>query len=113
MRCVAGSTRTASPSVTRVFDPKGFIEEQVAAIRGAVDGGPALVACSGGVDSTTPAVLASRALGDRLVGVYVDTGLMRQREPAQLSRTLKALGAVYPVLQEADAYLRVGKGIEE
>src|SRR5213593_447445 len=98
MRCVAGSTRTASPSVTRVFDPKGFIEEQVAAIRGAVGGGRAVVACSGGVDSTTAAVLASRALGDRLVGVYVDTGLMRKDETADVSKTLNELAVQHRIL---------------
>src|SRR5256712_891770 len=113
MRCVAGSTRTASPSVTRVFDPKGFIEEQVAAIRGAVGGGRALVACSGGVDSTTAAVLASRALEDRLVGVYVDTGLMRKGETEQVSRTLKGLGVVFTVVHAADAFFAALKGVED
>jgi len=99
--------------VTRVFDPKGFIEEQVAAIRGAVGGGRAVVACSGGVDSTTAAVLASRALGDRLVGVYVDTGLMRKGETEQVSRTLKGLGVVFTVVHAADAFFAGLKGVED
>ncbi|TLZ41235.1 MAG: glutamine-hydrolyzing GMP synthase subunit GuaA, partial [Methanobacteriota archaeon] len=52
------------------FDPKAFIAEQVAATEAAVPG-KAIIACSGGVDSTTAAVLASRALGTRLLAVYV------------------------------------------
>ncbi len=43
-------------------------------------GGKALIALSGGVDSSVCAILAHRALGEHLVPVYVDTGLMRKGE---------------------------------
>src|SRR2546428_989123 len=113
MRCVAGSTRTASPSVTRVFDPKGFIEEQVAAIRAAVGDGRATIACSGGVDSTTAAVLASRALGDRLLAVYVDTGLMRKGETEEVAKTLKSLGVKSKVVHATDLFFGALKGVTD
>src|SRR3990170_3836845 len=57
--------KAASPSPADVmFEAKAFIEGQVAAIRGAIGGGRAVIACSGGVDSAVAAVLASQALGD-------------------------------------------------
>ena len=45
-----------------------------------IGNGRALCAISGGVDSTVAATLVSRAIGDRLVGVFVNTGLLRKNE---------------------------------
>ncbi len=99
--------------MSRVFDAKAFIEEQVAAVRAAVGGGRAIIAVSGGVDSTTAAVLASRALGDRLLVVYVDTGLMRERETEQVTKTLKDLGVAYRVVHAADEYFAALRGVSD
>jgi GMP synthase (glutamine-hydrolysing) len=57
-----------------------FIEDAVARIQRQIGNGCALCAISGGVDSTVAATLVSRAIGDRLVGVFVDTGLLRKNE---------------------------------
>ena len=57
-----------------------FIENSIDAIRKQVGDRRALCAISGGVDSTVAATLVSRAIGDRLVGVFVDTGLLRKNE---------------------------------
>ncbi|MGB2825962.1 MAG: glutamine-hydrolyzing GMP synthase subunit GuaA, partial [Thermoplasmata archaeon] len=62
-----------------MFDPQKFIDEQVEKTRSEVKG-KAIIAASGGVDSTVCAVIASRALGDQLIAVYVDTGFMRKGE---------------------------------
>src|SRR5205823_6435436 len=83
------------------FDAKAFIAEQTEAIHKQVPG-KAIIACSGGVDSTTAAVLASRALGDRLLAVYVDTGLMRKDETEDVARTLKDLKVNHRILRAAD-----------
>jgi len=96
-----------------VFDPKGFIEEHVATIRDAVGNGRAVIACSGGVDSTTAAVLASHALGKNLLVVYVDTGLMRKGETGQVTETLKELGSTFHVVQAADEYFAALKGVTD
>jgi GMP synthase (glutamine-hydrolysing) len=58
----------------------GFIEETVAAIREKAQGGAALCALSGGVDSTVAAALVHKAIGDRLTNVFVNTGLLRRNE---------------------------------
>jgi GMP synthase (glutamine-hydrolysing) len=96
-----------------MFDPKAFIEEQVAAIQTAVGAGRAILACSGGVDSTTAAVLASRALGNRLLAVYVDTGLMRKGETEQVSKALRDVGVTFRVLHAADAFFGALKGVAD
>jgi GMP synthase (glutamine-hydrolysing) len=62
------------------FEPKQFIEDAVAQIRRTVGVGKAIIAVSGGVDSTVTAVLMNEALGKRCVAVFVDTGFMRKGE---------------------------------
>jgi GMP synthase (glutamine-hydrolysing) len=57
-----------------------FIENSIDRIRKQIGDGRALCAISGGVDSTVAATLLSRAIGDRLVGVFVNTGLLRKNE---------------------------------
>jgi GMP synthase (glutamine-hydrolysing) len=57
-----------------------FIENSIERIRKQIGDGRALCAISGGVDSTVAATLVSRAVGDRLVGVFVNTGLLRKNE---------------------------------
>jgi GMP synthase (glutamine-hydrolysing) len=57
-----------------------FIENSIERIRRQVGDGRALCAISGGVDSTVAATLVSRAIGNRLVGVFVNTGLLRKNE---------------------------------
>jgi len=96
-----------------VFDAKAVIEEQVSAIRTAIGEGRAIIACSGGVDSTTAGVLASRALGDRLLAVYVDTGLMRKGETEQVSKTLKGLGVRFKVVHSANMFFAALKGVAD
>lgn len=49
----------------------------------------ALIALSGGVDSSVAAVLVARAVGRRLLAVYVDTGLMRSGETKQIQKTFR------------------------
>jgi len=57
-----------------------FIERAIARIKEQVGDGRAICAISGGVDSTVAAALVSRAIGDRLTGVFVNNGLLRKNE---------------------------------
>ncbi len=68
-------------------DPAAFIEEAIAELESAIGDRRALIALSGGVDSSTAAELAHRAVGDQLTPVYVDTGLMRKGETDQIRET--------------------------
>ena len=69
---------------------ENVIDDQVAKIQAQVgDDGRVLCALSGGVDSAVAAALVHRAVGDRLTCVYVDTGLMRKDESAQIVETFE------------------------
>jgi GMP synthase (glutamine-hydrolysing) len=64
-----------------------FIEQSIAEIKETVGTGKVICALSGGVDSTVAAVLAHRAIGDQLTCLFIDNGLMRKSEVAQLQTT--------------------------
>lgn len=66
------------------WTPRTFIEETVPAIREQVGDGQVLCALSGGVDSAVTAALVHRAVGDQLTCIFVDHGLLRLDEAAQV-----------------------------
>jgi GMP synthase (glutamine-hydrolysing) len=65
------------------------IEEQVERIRAQVGSERILCALSGGVDSAVAALLVHKAVGDQLVCVFVDHGLLRKNEAAQVVETFE------------------------
>ena len=69
------------------WTPVNVIERAVAAIREQVGDARVLCALSGGVDSAVAALLVHRAVGDQLTCVFVDHGLNREDEPAQVEET--------------------------
>jgi GMP synthase (glutamine-hydrolysing) len=69
--------------------PRSFIDETVDRVREQVGGGRALCALSGGVDSAVAATLVGRALGDRLICVFVDNGLLRKDEFQRVTAKLQ------------------------
>ena len=70
------------------FDPEGFVKKQVEAIKRVVGGERALIAVSGGVDSTTSAVLTHRAMGENLLCVILDDAFMREGEAEKVAHIL-------------------------
>ncbi|WP_331234486.1 glutamine-hydrolyzing GMP synthase [Natronorarus salvus] len=70
-----------------MVDPDTFVPEAVSEIDSEVGDARAVIALSGGVDSSTAAALAHEAIGDRLIPVYVDTGLMRKGETEGIRET--------------------------
>ncbi len=66
---------------------RSFVESSVARIREQAGDGRLLCALSGGVDSSVAAVLAHRAVGDRLACVFVDNGLLRMNEATEVVET--------------------------
>ena len=73
------------------FSAKKFVAEQLDKIREQIGDEKAIIACSGGVDSSVCAVLASKAIGKNLLAVYVDTGLMRKNETEEVSAAFKKM----------------------
>ncbi len=66
-----------------------FIEEAVGRIREQVGGGKVICGLSGGVDSSVAAVLVHKAIGDQLTCIFVDNGLLRKNEFAQVEETFR------------------------
>jgi GMP synthase (glutamine-hydrolysing) len=75
--------------IGRSWTMSSIIDEQVAAVRAQVGDARAICGLSGGVDSAVAAALVHRAIGAQLTCVYVDTGLMRKNESAQVVETFR------------------------
>ena len=71
------------------WNPNSMIDDAVAKIRRQVGYERVLAAVSGGVDSSVAAALVHRAIGDQLVAVFVDTGLLRQGEGEQVASAFR------------------------
>jgi len=97
------------------FDPESFVEQQTKAIKKAVGGEQALIAVSGGVDSTTCAVLSHRAMGENLLCVIIDTAFMREGEPERVAHilSLPPLNLPMKVLKVQERFLREMKGLRD
>ncbi len=70
--------------------PRSFVEETIERIRQEVGDESALCALSGGVDSAVAATLVSRAIGDRLLCVFVNNGLLRKNEFEEVTAALRS-----------------------
>jgi GMP synthase (glutamine-hydrolysing) len=66
-----------------------FVEEATARVRAQVGEGRVVCGLSGGVDSTVAALIVHRAIGDRLTCIFVDNGLLRLDEAAQVERRFR------------------------
>jgi GMP synthase (glutamine-hydrolysing) len=71
------------------WTPGSFIEESIAKIRAQVGDGHAICGLSGGVDSSVAAVLVARAIGEKLTCIFVDNGLLRKNEAAEVVRMFR------------------------
>jgi len=70
------------------FNPKEFVEKQVEEIRNDLGDKRALIAVSGGVDSSTCAALVHLAIGDNLLCAILDDAFMREGEPEKVAELL-------------------------
>jgi GMP synthase (glutamine-hydrolysing) len=95
-----------------MVDAASFVDEAVAEIRDEVGDASAVIALSGGVDSSVAAALAYRAIGDRLTPVYVDTGLMRKGETEGIRETFAYMDSLR-VVEAQDRFLDALAGVTD
>jgi GMP synthase (glutamine-hydrolysing) len=88
-----------------------FISKSVAEIKTAAGNEKVVMALSGGVDSSVCAAIAARAIGDNLIPIYIDTGLMRKGETDRI-RTI--FGNIHlQIVDAGDEFLGVLKGLTD
>src|SRR5664280_1332941 len=72
-----------------MLDPSDFISESIEEIKNTIGDKKAIIALSGGVDSSVASVLTSAAIGENLIAVFVDHGLLREGEANYVNKTFK------------------------
>ena len=95
-----------------MFDAEKFIEISVSKIKDEITG-KALIAFSGGVDSTVCAALVNKAIGKRLVAVHVDTGYMRKNESENVKKLMEKIGLNHHFVDASKDFYSALKGIED
>jgi GMP synthase (glutamine-hydrolysing) len=99
--------------VPRDWNAAHIVDDAVAGVRARVGDERVLLGISGGVDSTTLGLLLHRAIGERLVPVFVDTGLLRLGEGDEVERALRGLGVALVRVDAARAVPAALAGIED
>ncbi len=91
-----------------------IIEDAAARVRAQVGSDKVLLGLSGGVDSSVVAALLKRAIGDQLVCVFVDTGLLRWQEGDQVMATMaEHMGVNVIRVNAAERYFAALAGVED
>ncbi len=90
-----------------------FAKEKIKEIREKVGDKKVLCAVSGGVDSSVVAALLHEAIGDNLIAVFVDTGLLRKDEALQVENMFKALGINLITIDAKERFLDKLKGVTD
>jgi len=97
------------------LDAKGFVEARIEELRKAIGNERALVAVSGGVDSTTCAVLTHKAIGENLVCVILDDAFMREGEPEHVAEimSMPPFNVPMKIVDVRERFLEAMKGLKD
>ncbi|MDC8014431.1 glutamine-hydrolyzing GMP synthase [Tahibacter soli] len=97
-----------------LWTPANIIDDAVARVREQVGTDKVLLGLSGGVDSSVVAALLERAIGEQLVCVFVDTGLLRWHEGDQVMATMaRNMGVNVIRVDAAERYFAALAGVED
>ncbi len=96
------------------FNVEDFVKSQVSEVKSRVATEKAMIAISGGVDSTTCAAIVHRAIGSNLKPILIDTGFMRLDEPEEVRRALSKppLKLRLKIVRAKSSFVRALDGIE-
>ncbi|AIH03475.1 glutamine-hydrolyzing GMP synthase [Thermodesulfobacterium commune] len=91
-----------------------FIEKTVEDIKNLVkEDEKVICALSGGIDSTVTALLVHKAIGDRLIPIFVNNGVLRKNEPEEVLSLMKSLGLKVDYVDASSLFLERLKGVED
>jgi len=93
-----------------MFKADKFIEETINILKKEISG-KALIAFSGGVDSTVCAVLVNEAIGKDLIAVHVDTGYMRKNESYDVKKLMERMGLNFRFVDASKEFYKDLKGV--
>jgi GMP synthase (glutamine-hydrolysing) len=91
--------------------PESLVDKAVKEIKETVGDGTAIIGLSGGIDSSVATFMAAKALGERLLAIYVDHGFMRQDETDYVETTFKKLGVNIIAIHAEERFLKRLKGV--
>ena len=95
------------------WTPASFVDSTVDRLRKEVGDGQVVMALSGGVDSTVAAVLLQQAIGDKLHCIFVDNGLLRKNEFAQVLADYEHLGLNITGVDAKDRFYAALEGLTD
>ena len=96
------------------WDVENYAEKTIESLKKKLDGKKVLLALSGGVDSSVAALILSRAVGERLICVFVDHGLLRKGEGDLVEKTFKGKFGLNLIRVNAkDRFLKELDGVTE
>ena len=96
----------------KMLSPKEFIEDAVKKIKDQIGDEKAIIALSGGVDSSVCSVLVQEAIGDNLTAIFVDHGLLRAGEVEQVTNTFKDR-LNFKFVDASDEFMDALAGVED
>ncbi|MEM2026906.1 MAG: glutamine-hydrolyzing GMP synthase [Candidatus Bathyarchaeia archaeon] len=95
------------------WEMSDLIKRAIEEVKASVRSGKAIIALSGGIDSSTAAVLAMKAIGERLTAVFVDHGFMREGEPEFIREVFGKMGMNLIVVEARERFYNKLRGITD
>lgn len=95
------------------WTPANFVETTVASLRETIGDGEVILGLSGGVDSSVAALLLHKAIGPRLHCIFVDSGLLRKGEFAQVLASFEGMGLDVRGVDASELFFSDLKGVTE
>ena len=100
-------------NITDVWNMENFIDRSILLIKQKVKDSKVVCAVSGGIDSTVVALLVNKAIGDNLIPVFVNNGLLRVNEAEHVIDSFKKLNIKLQYIDASDDFLNALKDIDD
>jgi GMP synthase (glutamine-hydrolysing) len=95
------------------WTPAHFVSDTVKALKEKIGDRKVIMALSGGVDSTVAATLIHRAVGDQLIGIFVDNGVLRKNEFSEVLVSYSKLGLNVEGIDAKDRFYTALAGVSD